>query len=141
MKKILFLFILTLLPVGLYSQSGNEKVLGVIDLAAKAGVSKAEASSLTDFILDAAYKFGKEKYKIISRGQRDDLLKEHEFGSSDLCDELACALQVGKYLSADFMIIGAVTKLGDSIIFRLVGCGYHQPASAPAALQPLNGEL
>ena len=111
-RYLSILFMFALLPMSLYAQSGNKKTLGILDLVAKEGVTQSDASILTDFVFDAAYKFGREKYKIIARGQRDELLEEHGFSFSDLCDEVTCAIQAGKYLSADYVIVGSFTKFG-----------------------------
>ena len=101
-------FGLVFVPLAISAQSS----LGILDLVAKQGVSKADASALTDFVYDAAYKLGKEKYTIIARNQRDAVLAEHEFSLSDACDEQKCALQVGEYLAADYVIAGAFQKFG-----------------------------
>ncbi len=112
MKKyyLSILFMVALLPMSLYA--GDKNILGIMDLVAKEGVAQSDASILTDFVFDAVYKFGREKYTIIARGQRDYLLEEHEFSFTDLCDEVSCAIQAGKYLSADHVIVGSFTKFG-----------------------------
>ena len=112
MKKyyLPILFVLALLPMSLYA--GDKNVLGIMDLVAKEGVTQSDASILTGFVFDAAYKFGRGKYTIIARGQRDALLEEHEFSFTDLCDEVTCAIEAGKFLSADHVIVGSFTKFG-----------------------------
>ena len=92
--------------------STTQELLGIMDLTAKQGVSKGDADILTDFVFDAVYRFGRGHYKIIARDQRKTLLKELEFAASDLCDDIECALEVGKYLAADYMIVGSFMKFG-----------------------------
>ncbi len=113
MKKyyLSILFVVALLPMNLYAEDKN--ILGIMDLVAKEGVTQADASILTEFVFDAAYKFGREKYTIIARDQRDKLLEEYKFTFSDLSDDLTSTLQAGKYLSADYMVVGSFTKFGN----------------------------
>ena len=112
MKKyfLLILFVVALLPMSLYAEDKN--VLGIMDLVAKEGVTQSDASILTDFVFDAAYNFGREKYTIIARDKRDELLEEHKFTFSDLSNEMENTLRAGEYLSADYMIVGSFTKFG-----------------------------
>jgi hypothetical protein len=87
--------------------------LGIMDLAAREGVSKANSSIITDFLFDSVYTYGNDQYRIIDRDVRDLLLEEHEFSQTDVCDAISCALEVGKYLAADYILIGSFAKLGN----------------------------
>ena len=97
-----------------------QSTLGILDVVGKQGVSKADASALTDFVYDAAYKLGKDKYTIIARNQRDAVLQEQEFSLSDACDEQRCALQVGRYLAADYVITGTFQEFGTKYYVSLM---------------------
>jgi len=87
--------------------------LGIMDLAPREGVSKATSSVVTDFLFDSVYSYSSDQYRIIDRHMRDLLLEEHEFSETDICDDVSCALEVGKYLAADYMLIGSFAKLGN----------------------------
>ena len=91
---------------------GAQASLGIMDLTAKSSVSKEDASVVTDFVFAAAYQQAGVRYRIIARHARRRLLEESEFSLSDLCDSVSCALEVGKYLSADYVIVGSFTKFG-----------------------------
>ncbi len=96
------------LPLVASSQSS----LGILDIVAKQGVSKADASAVTDFVYDAAHKFGKERFSIIALSQRDSVLEEYGFAPPDLCDEQKCAQEAGEYLTADYVIAGTFRQFG-----------------------------
>ncbi len=110
-KKILAVILLLLTA---FTLNAKDNRLGIMDLVAKKPISKNDASILTDFIFDAVYKYGRSEYAIISRSDRERLLKEHEFSQSDLCDSIECALEIGRYLSADYIIVGSFTKFGSN---------------------------
>ena len=113
---IVFLAYLTL------DLSPQSSTLGILDVVPKKGVSLSDSSILTDFLYDSVHKFASSKYRVIARDQREEILREIEFAASDLCDEVNCAIEVGKYLSADYMIIGSLARLDGSLylILRLV---------------------
>ena len=89
-----------------------------MDPAAREGVSENDALIITEFIF-TAYQYGSGKYRIIGRGQRDELLTEHKFALSGLYDEVSCAVEVGKYLATEFMIVGSFTKFGSKYYVTL----------------------
>lgn len=93
--------------------------IGVLDITPKQGVSEMEADIVTDFVYDALYRYSADRYMIISRQNREAILAEHEFSMSGFCDDTSCALEVGRYLSADFVIIGSFTKFGTKYYISL----------------------
>ena len=115
MKKLIIISIFVILPLQLWSQ----QTIGVLDISAKQGVSEMEADIVTDFVYDALYSYSNEKYDIISRQNREAILDEHKFSLSGLCDDTKCAIEVGRYLSADFVIIGTFTKFGSKYYLSL----------------------
>ena len=103
------------LSQGLFAQ----KTVGILDITARDGVSASEASGVTDFVYEALHRFGAGKYQIISRQSREAILAEHRFSMSGYCDDTACALEVGKYLAADYVIIGSFMKFGSRYYLSL----------------------
>ena len=91
-----------------------QQTVGVLDITPKQGVSEMEADIVTDFVYDALYRLGVGRYLIISRQNREAILAEHEFALSCFCDDASCALEVGKYLSADYVILGSFTRFGST---------------------------
>jgi hypothetical protein len=120
MNKLVF--VVVLLVCIILEVSPQSATLGILDVVPKKGVSLSDSSVLTDFLYDSVHKFASSKYRVIARDQREEILKEIEFSASDLCDEINCAIAVGKYLSADYMIIGSLARLDGSLylILRLV---------------------
>ena len=114
-KVVLFTVFILFLSLFLFSQ----ETVGVLDITPKQGVSAVEADIVTDFVYDALYRFGGGKYLIISRQNREAILAEHEFSMSGFCDDTSCALEVGKYLSADYVVIGSFTKFGSKYYLSL----------------------
>ena len=102
--------------------SQDLSTLGIMDVAPAEGVSESGASVLTDIVFDTVFELGSERYNIIDRQIRDELLSEQRFALSDLSDEVGSALEAGKYLSADYMLISSFAKLGSYyyVTFKIV---------------------
>lgn len=78
-----------------------------------------EADIVTDFVYDALYRYGGRRFMIISRQNRESILAEHQFSMTGFCDDASCALEVGRYLAADYVIIGSFTKFGTKYYLSL----------------------
>ncbi|MBN1647178.1 MAG: hypothetical protein JW874_04025 [Spirochaetales bacterium] len=89
-------------------------VITVFDFAFE-GISKMEAEVLVDMLSGALLNTG--KFRIIDRTQRQVLLDEIEFSLSGCTDE-SCQLEVGKLLSADYMVIGGLGKVGTRFVIN-----------------------
>jgi hypothetical protein len=102
--------------------SQNLPTLGIMDMIPAEGVSESGASILTDIVFDTVFELGGDRYYIIDRQNRDELLSEQQFALSDLSDELGGALEAGKYLSADYILISSFAKLGSYyyVTFKIV---------------------
>ncbi len=91
---------------------GNEhkakSVLAVLDLTGK-NVTKSDASIITGFIQESLFKI--DNYELVERTQVEKILKEQAF-QADVCD-INCAIQIGKQLAANKVVIGTVGRLGD----------------------------
>lgn len=112
--KLLKTFIISLFLISFCNLVFSQELstLGIMDVVPREGVSEASASIITDIFFDTVFNLGSNKYNIIDREMRDTLLLEHQFAISDLCDEVNCAIEAGKYLSADYMLISNFAKLG-----------------------------
>ena len=100
-----------------HSTAQDKKVISLLDLT-----GSADANVVTDFVSDALYEIVGSDYRIIDRSMRDSILREQEFSLSGLCDEIACALEVGRLLAADYLVLGRFTILEEErhLVLRLV---------------------
>jgi len=62
------------------------------------------------------------KFRVMERSQMDQILKEQAFQNSGACDDNGCAVEMGKLLAVDAMVLGSVAKVGStySLTARLV---------------------
>lgn len=89
------------------------------------GVTENEALSLTDALRSELGKSG--KYQVMERSQMNDILKEQGFQQSGACDEASCAIEIGKMLAVNYMVMGNIGMVGKtytlSVRFVEVGTG------------------
>ena len=87
------------------------------------GVTPSEAASLTDALRSELGKTG--KYQVLERGQMEQILKEQGFQQSGICDEASCAIEIGKLLAVNTIVMGNIGKVGKTYTFsvRLVDVG------------------
>lgn len=86
-----------------------------MDTEALEGIASALGSSLLNT----------GKFRVLERSQMEIILREQGFQQSGACDGSECAVEMGKLLSVDQMVIGTVAKIGNtySLTARLVGVG------------------
>jgi Curli production assembly/transport component CsgG. len=88
-------------------------------------MTENEALSLTDALRSELSKSG--KYQVMERSQMDDILKEQGFQQSGACDEASCAIEMGKILAVNYMVMGNIGMVGKtytlSVRFVEVGTG------------------
>ncbi len=58
-------------------------------------------------------------FRVMERSQMDRVLKEQGFQSSGLCDGNECAVEVGKVLGIDRMVVGSIGKIGSMYIINV----------------------
>jgi uncharacterized protein (TIGR02145 family) len=80
-----------------------------MDLAAQ-GVDKSSAQVLTDALGDEILRL--KKVRLMERSQMQNILREQGFQESGACDISECAVQIGKILGIDLMIVGTIGKIG-----------------------------
>ena len=100
--------------------------VAILDLVAN-GIAETEAKSLSDFLrgqitrVTRSDRYKKKlgySYKIIERSQMDKILDEMEFQSSGCTDE-ECAVEIGKVLNAEHIVIGSVGLVGKTYTIKL----------------------
>jgi len=81
----------------------------VLDMQAR-GVATADAQVLSDrFRVEL---FLQKRYRMLEREKMDEVLKEQGFQKSGACEQSECAVEVGKLLGVNRMIIGSVSHIG-----------------------------
>ena len=103
--------------------------VAVIDLQPK-GVSKVLAGAVTDIIRSEMVKTG--LFSVLERGQMKEILKEQEFQMTG-CTDSACAVQVGKLLSARQILMGEMNKVGANLLITVRIVDVEKGASEFAA--------
>jgi len=88
----------------------DKPTVAVLDFEGR-GISILEAQTLTDRFTTAMNKTG--KVQMVGRGVMSEVLEEQGLESGD-CNSEECAAEVGAMLGVEFMVNGAIGKLGDT---------------------------
>lgn len=83
--------------------------IAVLELDAKGGVSKDEASIIADRLRAQLIQTG--VFRVLERSRMESLLREQGFQESMFCDDTQCKAKIGKLLGVDGIVIGAVSRL------------------------------
>ena len=112
MKKPLAILLL------LFSFVSAQETIAVIEFEGL-GISQTEAKALTNRLRDELVNTG--KYTVIERGKMEEILKEQAFQQIG-CTSDECAVEVGKLLSVEGIIIGSISNVGSvySVSARIV---------------------
>ncbi|MEW6555863.1 MAG: CsgG/HfaB family protein [Elusimicrobiota bacterium] len=109
MRKSLYLWLSVLyfyLCPSLFSEKTN---LAVADFAGK-NVSAADASIVADFLRIELV--NTNLYSVVEKGNMDKILAEAQFQLTG-CTEAECAVQIGKILNVQRIVVGSLSKLVD----------------------------
>ncbi|MBN1700056.1 MAG: hypothetical protein JW881_21275 [Spirochaetales bacterium] len=112
MKKAVILLVL-ILAYPLCAE--NKPIVTVMDFTTS-GVSKSEMRSIISFLSSALFKT--DKFILIDIQERDSLLREMEFSISGCSDE-TCLLEIGKLLSAEYIVTGNIGKVGSRYLVTI----------------------
>ncbi len=93
----------------------EKMTVAVLDLEAK-GVTTIVSGAITEMIRSDIVDAG--VFRVVERGQMNQILKEQGFQASG-CTDQACAVQVGKLLSANKILVGEVTQVGKNILITV----------------------
>jgi hypothetical protein len=118
MKRMLIFVVLFVFILTLQSYSQEKSRIAVLDFKGK-GVSEAAVTAVSDLVKSDIVNTG--LFQVVERSQIIEILKEQGFQQSG-CTDQSCAVEIGKLLSARKILIGEVTKIGQSIVItgRLV---------------------
>ena len=103
--------LLIILPLCLSAQDAKP-VLAVLDFKTN-NISESDMKSIISLLSSALFRTG--EFTVIDVTQRDTILKELEFSTSDCTDE-SCQLEIGKLLSASMIVVGDIGKVGSRYI-------------------------
>ncbi|MBI4725981.1 hypothetical protein HY768_01945 [candidate division TA06 bacterium] len=124
-RIVLFLLAAALAAIPALAQTPRKTTLAVMDLSAT-GISKSDGEILTNALLsylvntnyyeivERSKRDNTNYYEIVERSKRDEILKEQGFAQSGACNETACLIEVGQYLSVQKMVGGSVGKFGQT---------------------------
>jgi len=94
----------------------NEKTRVAIQTLLAKGVSPTIAGAITDIV--KSYIVNTRLFEVVEREQMDKILNEIGFQQTG-CTDNACAVEVGKLLSAQKMVMGEISRVGDSYILGI----------------------
>ena len=100
------------------SPSAHLPNVAVLPLSSQ-GVDSASAQVLTDALSDELLKSG--KVRVMERSQMAEVLKEQGFQNSGSCDQSECAVQMGKLLGIEEIVVGSLGRFGNTYTVSLRG--------------------
>jgi len=106
--RIKFILLIILVPVLLCGQTKNMRI-ALMDLEPGSGVNKALGRDTADLI--RAEMINLNLFTVLERAQMNAILKEQGFQMSG-CTDTECAVEMGRLLSANKMMIGKISKFG-----------------------------
>jgi formylglycine-generating enzyme required for sulfatase activity len=103
------------------------------------GVDEATSASVTEALSDELMKTG--QLRVMERSQMERILKEQGFQKSGACDGSECAVEVGKLLSINRMVVGTLGKLGSAWTFSVRGVDVQTGEIVGSARRQQKGEI
>lgn len=87
------------------------------------GIDSTSSEIITDALTDEL--MNSPFVRVMERTQMESILKEQGFQSSGSCDGSECAVQIGKLLATQWIVLGSVGKLGNAytLSVRVVDVG------------------
>ena len=119
--SLLMIFIGFIPPRLSFAQEKDLYTIAVLDLVAN-GISESEARSLSEFLRGQITRAATSDefrnrsgfvYKVLERSQMDKILDEFDYQSTGCTDE-ECAVELGKMLNAERIVIGSVGLVGQT---------------------------
>lgn len=98
--------------------NAGPRIVAVMPLTPN-GVDTASALVLTDALSDELIRGG--KVRVMERSQVDKILAEQGFQQSGACDGSECAVQMGRLLGIDRMVVGSVGRIGAAYVLTVRG--------------------
>ena len=99
-----------------FSLYADDRPLLAVPSIKATDVSQAEASACRNMVETALIKT--ESYNVLAYTDMEEILQAQEFSLSDCTDE-ACAVELGKMLAAEQIVVGELSGLGDQFVLNL----------------------
>ncbi len=99
---------------GVARPTGPLPLITVLDFSIE-NIPKSDGRLIVDLVFSALV--SARRYRVLDRGQRDNILKEVEFSLSQCADE-KCQLEIGRLLAADRIVVGSLGKVGQRYILN-----------------------
>ena len=118
MKKFIMCKIIAILlsASALYALQQNQITIAVLTFEAKSGVSKGEASTLSDRLRSMLV--ARNIFIVLERGKMNEVLEEQGFQQTG-CTSTECVVEAGKLLNVQKMVSGSIGKLGQTYTIDL----------------------
>jgi len=106
--RSLYTILLLAVSLILSAQQANEIYIAVMNLDPK-GVSQIESEALSDRLRTELFNSG--KYKVVERENMNTIMNEQGFQQTG-CTSEDCAVEIGKILGVEQMLVGSIAKVG-----------------------------
>src|SRR5208337_4437438 len=108
-KISLFMLVLLIIPLSVFADDKPVKTekmrLAVMDLTAKGKMSKVTAAAISDLLRSDIVDTG--RFVVVERSQMESIFKEQGLQMTG-CTDSSCAVEIGKLVSANKIILGEV---------------------------------
>lgn len=107
--RSLLLCTIAIMFMAIHTAMADQVAIAITDLSGK-GVSGMEASIVSDFLREAIVNTG--SFRLVERSSMEQILSEQKFQLSG-CTSDECAIQMGKLLNVQAVVVGSVSKFGE----------------------------
>ena len=114
MKNIFLSMVLTFLLLSTLAKSQDKPVIAVVDFHSL-GVAEFVGQTIAEIVRTELV--GTDKFMVLERGALQKVLEEQQLSISGIADE-GTAVKVGKLVGAKFIVVGSISKLGESYILN-----------------------
>jgi len=124
LRSALFALVVLFVAVPASAQAPQAKTPMVAVTALQArGVAESDAAVFTETLADVLLRSG--KVRVMERSQMDKILAEQGFQQAGACDTAECAVQMGRLLGIERIVVGSVGKVGETytLSVRMVDVG------------------
>jgi len=114
MKCIKFIILIAVISLSATGLFADKMMIAVMDFQGQ-GVPVTTASIASE--LNRTEMINAGEFRILERAQMDTILKEQGFQMSG-CNDVSCAVEAGKILSAEKILLGTISRLGKKFILN-----------------------
>ncbi len=121
-KRFLFLFaIIIIQATTLYAQKKEiaKNIAAVLKFQREkdSEITDSDCTLLTTSLINALHKI--KKIELMSREEMSKILDEQDFQRSEKCSDTECAVDLGKIIGVEKIIVGNVGKMGNTYVLYL----------------------